>query len=73
MYESGERIPRVDTLIRLVDATGAKVHLAIEHDGGAVDVQANGRSLELVLRLADHLPRRSGDELDYPILRDHAR
>lgn len=73
MYESGERVPRVDTLQRIVDATGATISVAVEYDEGPIDLEDNARSLRLVLGLADHLPRESSPDLDYPVLRDHAR
>lgn len=72
MYEGGERMPRVDTLQRIVDATGATITLAVEVESSPVDVHDNARSLRLVLGLADHLPRESAPDLEYPILRDHA-
>lgn len=72
MYESGERMPRVDTLQRIVDASGASITIAVEYDRELIDLHENAKSLRLVLGLADHLPRESPDELEYPILRDHA-
>ncbi|MDZ7674245.1 MAG: helix-turn-helix transcriptional regulator [Acidimicrobiales bacterium] len=73
-YETGERMPRVDTLQRIVDATGAELKIAVEFDGDlssrAIDLEDNARSLQLVLGLADHLPRESSEDLEYPVLRD---
>jgi transcriptional regulator with XRE-family HTH domain len=66
LYESGRRVPRVDTLTRLVAATGASLVLRAD-PAPAIDVEANGRALEAVLELADHLPRRSTDDLDAPV------
>ncbi len=72
-YESGERIPRVDTLQRLVDAAGASITVAVELDDGVPPLQEAGEALRLVLGLADHLPRESTQRLQYPVLRDHVR
>lgn len=72
-YESADRIPRVDTLQRIIDATGAELTIAVAYDDApAIDVESNARSFEDVLDLADHLPRRSTSDLQYPVLRDEA-
>ena len=64
-YERGERVPRVDTLERLVAAAG--VTLTIESvPASPIDLEANGRDLEAVLELADALPQRHDPELLYP-------
>ena len=63
LYEAGDRIPRVDTLSRIVAAAGAT--LRIEVTPQHIDIVANGRTLAQLLELADHLPkRRASDELD---------
>lgn len=70
MYESGERIPRVDTLQRIIEATGATFDVALE-SGGAdhpLDDARNAETLEQLLDLADLLPRKRDRELDAPIL-----
>ena len=67
-YERGERVPRVDTLQRLIAASGSSLTL----DAPApppLDVAANGRDLAQVLGLADVLPKRHDPELRYPALR----
>jgi transcriptional regulator with XRE-family HTH domain len=68
LYERGERIPRTDTLARLLAAAGATLMLGARRSD-AVDVAANGRALEELLDLADHLPQRHDDELRAPVLR----
>lgn len=70
MYESGERVPRVDTLQRIVDASGATMTIVVEHDSAPTDMRSNGRRLAEVLDLADALPQRHDEALAYPILRD---
>jgi transcriptional regulator with XRE-family HTH domain len=66
LYERGDRVPRIDTLTRLVAATGANLRLSVTPPP-PVDVEANGRTLADLLSLADHLPQRSGPELDAPV------
>lgn len=82
LYENSERIPRVDTLVRIIDATGAELRIAIEFDGARrsskrdaepIDVEANGRDLLAALELAHHIPATFDDELQYPVFADLAR
>ncbi len=73
LYESGDRIPRVDTLQRIVGATGATLTIAVELDDEPIDLAKNGRSLVLVLGLADAMPRRRGRTLEAPILGELTR
>jgi transcriptional regulator with XRE-family HTH domain len=68
-YERGERIPRVDTLQRLVAAAGSSLTLAASAPP-AIDLAANGRDLATVLGLADVLPQRHEPELRYPPVRE---
>jgi len=70
LYEQGARVPRVDTLERIIEATGASLELSVNCP--AIDVAASGRDLEMILELADHLPAQFADDLPYPLLRDLA-
>lgn len=72
LYERGERVPRVDTLQRLIAATGATLALEAPPDS-AVDLAARGRDLVRVLDLADALPQRHDPELAQPPMRDLIR
>lgn len=72
LYESGQRIPRVDTLARLIAATGHSLEMLVP-DRPDIDLLENAATLEAVLELADHLPRRSSQLLDAPIFADLAR
>ncbi|MCZ7531153.1 MAG: helix-turn-helix transcriptional regulator [Acidimicrobiia bacterium] len=72
LYESGQRIPRVDTLTRIVAATGATLELSTTSRPPEIDLAENGRALAAVLGLADHLPRRSSDELTAPVFAELA-
>jgi transcriptional regulator with XRE-family HTH domain len=67
-YERGERIPRVDTLQRLIAATGTTL-IVDAPPPPRLDVAANGRDLEQVLGLADVLPKQHVAELRYPPMR----
>ena len=66
-YERGERVPRVDTLRRLIAATGTTLALDVP-SAPPLDVRAIGRDLVMVLGLADALPKRTEPELRYPVL-----
>lgn len=72
LYERGGRLPRVDTLARLVAATGATLELAAAPPS-KVDVEANALVLEELLALADRLPHRSVGRLRAPVLARAAR
>ncbi len=66
-YEAGRRDPTLSTLQRIVAAAGADLTLATR--AITVDRTTNGRILEEVLELAEHLPRRAPDpHLTYPRL-----
>lgn len=65
LYERGARVPRVDTLERLLAAAGTTLALAA-HRSPDVDLAERGRDLEAVLDLADHLPQRHDPTLAFP-------
>lgn len=73
LYERGSRIPRTDTLVRLVAATGATLRFQASVPGPRVDLAANGRDLEDLLDLADQLPQRSAPGLEAPPFASLAR
>lgn len=69
-YERGERVPRVDTLQRLIAAAGSTLVLQVPPSPD-IDLDRRARDLEQVLGLADALPKRRGpDDLPYPSLRE---
>lgn len=73
-YERGERVPRTDTLVRLVAAAGATLDWCAVPATDGVDLVRNGRVLVEVLELAEALPhRRPPDELDLPPFASLAR
>jgi transcriptional regulator with XRE-family HTH domain len=71
-YESGRKVPSVDTLARLLAAMGAR--LAVEPAEGtavaptATQLRRAGEVLADVLALAEALPKRHEPELRYPRL-----
>lgn len=72
-YERGHKQPSVETLARLLAATGAR--LSVEHDrqpvlrpSPAQEARA-GRTLLDVIALAEELPTRHEAELRFPRLR----
>jgi transcriptional regulator with XRE-family HTH domain len=72
LYETGQRVPRVDTLARLVAATGSTLALSAPPQA-PIDLAANGRALADLLRLADALPHASSDRIAGPALASLAR
>jgi transcriptional regulator with XRE-family HTH domain len=67
-YESGRKIPRVDTLERIVRAAGfeADVDLAARPDADDTERVAKGRELVEVLELAAQFPAHHERTLPYP-------
>jgi len=67
-YESGLKIPRVDTLERIVRAAGfaADVDLAARPDADEAERVAKGRELAEVLELAAQFPAHHERALPYP-------
>ncbi len=68
LYERGERVPRVDTLQRLIAAADSTLTLDAPAPA-RLDPKANGRDLAQVLDLADAMPKRFERELRYPPMR----
>jgi transcriptional regulator with XRE-family HTH domain len=67
-YESGRKVPRVDTLERILAAAGfaAEVELAARPDHDERARAAKGRELADVLDLASHFPARHEPTLAFP-------
>ena len=65
LYERGDRVPQVDTLTRLIAATGWTLELSARPPA-TIDLEANGRTLIELLDLADNLPKRSGSSIGAP-------
>jgi transcriptional regulator with XRE-family HTH domain len=67
-YEAGTKVPRVDTLDRILRAAGlaATVDLAVRPDATDAERVAKGEELEAVLRLAARFPARHGTDLVMP-------
>jgi transcriptional regulator with XRE-family HTH domain len=69
LYERGARVPRVDTLQRLLAAAGATLALDAHH-GPDLDLASRGADLVAVLDLADRLPQRHEPRLAFPPFRE---
>jgi transcriptional regulator with XRE-family HTH domain len=65
LYEQGDRVPRVDTLERLLAAAGASLSLDA-HALPAFDLRARAADVVGVLDLADRLPQRHAPTLAFP-------
>jgi transcriptional regulator with XRE-family HTH domain len=68
-YESGAKIPRVDTLARIVGAAGFTIDLELEPAVGDGDPGARGRELVAALELAEEFPARREAVLRFPPFR----
>jgi len=65
-YEQAERVPRVDTAARILEAAGRRL-VFVSAPEPRIDVQANARAFEQVLGLADVLPQRHAEQLTNPV------
>ncbi|MCH9802302.1 helix-turn-helix domain-containing protein [bacterium] len=72
LYETGQRVPRVDTLARILRATGATLVVDAWTDA-ELDASVSGDILLQVLDLSEHLPSLRPGELDAPIFAKLAR
>ena len=72
-YEHGRRDPSIETLRRLVQATGGELRLAVARSGSDLprpaDDDERAARLVDVLLLADAIPHRARAELAFPRLR----
>lgn len=71
LYERSERVPRVDTLVRILRAAGEEMVLG-SRATTRVDDRRNARDLWQVLALADLLPQRHSEQLRAPRFADLA-
>ncbi len=72
LYETGQRIPRVDTLGRVLAAAGSMLVLDF-YEPAELDMATNAEVLVQVLDLAEELPFRTTAELQAPIFAAIAR
>jgi transcriptional regulator with XRE-family HTH domain len=68
-YESGAKVPRVDTLTRILRAAGFAVDFELTARPEGDDAAARGRELVAVLELAARFPARHEQALAYPPFR----
>ena len=66
-YESGRKVPTVETLDRIVRAAGSELDIELKPAVGGVDRAARGRELAAVLDLAEQFPARHARVLDFPV------
>jgi transcriptional regulator with XRE-family HTH domain len=66
-YESGRKVPTVETLDRIVRAAGYELDIELKPAVGGVDRAARGRELAAVLDLAEQFPARHARVLDFPV------
>ena len=65
-YETGRKVPTVETLDRIVRAAGFVTGVDLEPDVGGPDRAARGRELVEVLELAAMFPARHAPTLEFP-------
>jgi transcriptional regulator with XRE-family HTH domain len=65
-YESGRKIPSVETFDRILRAAGFSVGLEVLPVVGGPDPAERGRELAEVLELAEHFPARHAATLTFP-------
>ena len=66
-YESGRKVPSVETLDRIVRAAGYELGVELTPAVGGADRAARGRELVEVLDLAAQFPARHAATLDVPV------
>lgn len=66
-YESGRKVPRAETMIRVLEAAGQRLVVEQDPTGSLAERIARGGELEAALRLAAQFPTRLGPALRYPI------
>lgn len=65
-YEAGRKVPRADTLERIVNAAGFRVAAELLPSPTGPDPAARGQELLEALELADMFPARRTRRLKYP-------
>ena len=66
-YESGRKVPTVETFDRIVRAAGFDLGVELTPSVGGLDREARGRELAEVLDLAEQFPARHTEKLDFPV------
>lgn len=65
-YESGRKVPSVDTLDRIARAAGFDLDVALEPRLDAEELADRGDELAAVLDLAEQFPARHRGQMTYP-------
>jgi transcriptional regulator with XRE-family HTH domain len=66
-YESGRKVPTVETLDRIVRAAGFELGVELTPAVGGIDRDARGRELAEVLDLAEQFPARHSETIEFPV------
>lgn len=66
-YETGRKVPTVETLDRIVRAAGFELGVELTPAVGGADRAARGRELVEVLDLAGRFPARHAAALEFPV------
>jgi transcriptional regulator with XRE-family HTH domain len=66
-YESGRKVPTVETFDRIIRAAGYEVGVELTPAVGGVDRDARGRELVEVLELAEQFPARHSASIEFPV------
>ncbi|MGK2947166.1 MAG: helix-turn-helix domain-containing protein [Acidimicrobiales bacterium] len=66
LYEQGQRVPRTDTLARLLAGAGATLDVRVRWETAELDLERSGRVLVELLEVGDRLPRGARTDLAYP-------
>jgi transcriptional regulator with XRE-family HTH domain len=72
-YETGRKVPTVETLDRIVRAAGFELGVELTPAVGGADRAARGRELVEVLDLAGQFPARHAAALEFPVFPVFAR
>ena len=67
-YESGRKVPTVETLDRIVRAAGYEVDVELWPRVNGADAAARGKELADALELAAQFPANHAPTLEYPLL-----
>jgi transcriptional regulator with XRE-family HTH domain len=65
-YESGRKVPTVETFDRIIRAAGYEIEIGLTPGVGGADRTARGRELVEVLELAAQFPARHAADLPFP-------
>lgn len=68
-YENGNKVPSVETFVRIIEACGFAVEFNLKRRIRHADGIPRGEELEAVLALAEQFPARMPREMHHPLFR----